>query len=133
MRFVVFILCMCSWLFVKGQEKDAPSPLQIGVGMTANSYIGDLNFQSNAGFRAYPGINFSLQFDRKKPLNLLINTGFARFIEQNAAFSKLGEGEYQPNAYVETSFFYLDLRLKYFFFPQNSIRPFLAAGLGFLS
>lgn len=133
MRLAVFMLLMSSWLFSRAQEKDAPSPLQIGVGMTANTYFGDLNFQTNAGYRAYPGINFSLQFDRQKPFNLLLNTGFARFLDQNGDFSQLREGEYQPNVFVETSFFYLDFRLKYFFFPRNSIRPFLAAGLGFLS
>ena len=133
MRLAVFILCMSSWLFSKGQDKAAPSPLQIGIGMTANTYLGDLNFQTDVTYRAYPGINFSLQFDRQKPLNVLLNTGFARFVEQNGDFSQLGEGEYRPNVFVETSFFYLDLRLKYFFFPRNTVRPFLAAGLGFLS
>lgn len=135
MRSLAFLLCMIcgSALSVFGQDTAKAAPLQLGVGLTANSYLGDLNYRDDSPLRAYPGINFSLQFDNKKAFGLQVNSGFARITEQNDAAALDGVGEYNPNRFVQTSFFYLDLRLRRYFLRKQKIKPFLAAGIGFVS
>lgn len=135
MRSLAILLHVFLGAFVlsNAQNPQKSSPLQIGVGLSANTYTGDLNYQDNIPLRAYPGINFSLQFDTKKRLGFQVNSGFARFTEQKDNFALQGQGEYQPNIFVRTNFFYFDVRLRYFFFHQRKVRPFLTAGFGFLS
>lgn len=135
MRPLAILLSVFLGTFVisHAQSPQKGSPLQIGVGLSANAYNGDLNYQESIPIRAYPGINFSLQFDSKKRLGFQINSGYARFTEQKDNFSLQGQGEYHPNIFVRTNFFYLDTRLRYFFFHKRKVRPFVAVGLGFIS
>lgn len=135
MRPLAILLCVLFWdsIPVSGQDSQTGAPLQIGIGLSANAYSGDLNYRDNTPVRAYPGINFSLQFENKKPLSFQLNSGFARFTEQKDLLALEGQGEYQPNIFVQTGFFYLDARLRYFFYHKRKIRPFLGAGVGFLS
>ena len=124
MRSLAILLYVILGAFVlsSAQNPQKSSPLQIGVGLSANAYTGDLNYQENIPLRAYPGINFSLQFDTKKRVGFQVNSGFARFTEQKDNFALQGQGEYQPNIFVRTNFFYLDARLRYFFFHQRNVR-----------
>lgn len=135
MRSFAILLSLLLGIYGKvlAQNPDKGSPLQIGIGLSANAYSGDLNYQERIPLRAYPGINFSLQFDNKKRLGFQVNSGFARFTEQKDNFSLPGQGEFQPNIFVRTNFFYVDLRLRHFFYHRRKVRPFLAAGVGFIS
>ena len=107
-------------------------PLKLGISLVGFSYSGDLIEEGDQFRRFYPGSNFSIQFNGKKSLQLQVNTGFGRFTEQ-ADFPIIPTNtEVIPNDFVETSLFYIDLRAKYWFLKEQSIRPFIGFGLGML-
>ena len=115
------------------QSEGTGAPLQIGLGMVGHSYIGDLTEKEVGLMRFYPGGNISLQFNGKKPLKFQLNAGYGQFTEQSDAGKQIEIDGVIPNNYVQTSFFYTELRLKFFFRNRKRIRPYLSAGAGMFS
>lgn len=100
--------------------------------MSGSMYIGDLTDDETMFHRIYPGANISLQSEGYRNLRAQLNAGFGRFSEQyDTEPPELPKGIFPVN-FVETSFFYGDLRLKYRFFKRKQIQPFISAGAGFL-
>lgn len=118
---------------VLGQPSRKPErPLQVALGMTAFTYVGDLSTDNSGIYRFHPGINLGLQLDGPKSLQVQFNLTMGRFWDQ------LEDGPVQSaevrrvNRFVETRFFGGDLRLKYRFFKNSRLQPFVAAGAGLL-
>jgi LysM repeat protein len=107
-------------------------PLKVGLGMSGIMYYGDLSDDGTLFHRIYPGANLSIQSEGKRNLRMQLNAGFGRFAEQYD-FDKpsLPEGVFPVN-FVETSFFYGDLRLKYRLLKKRRVQPYLSAGAGFM-
>ena len=106
--------------------------LKIGFGMHAISYRGDLSDPNIPIQRYYPGANMSIQLEGPKRLKLQLNTGFGKFAEQYDDVIPSTNPEVRPNTFVETSFYYSDLRLKYRFAIKPWFQPYLTAGAGIL-
>ncbi|MDX2248587.1 MAG: outer membrane beta-barrel protein [Bacteroidia bacterium] len=117
---------LCSFSLT-AQSKSAKNPLQVGLGLTGIAYIGDLSSRVTQFQRVHPGGNLSLQTETSRPLGLQVNGGFGKFVEQIE--SQTGT---PANTFVETRFFYGDLRLRYRFWVNKKFRPYLAAGAGVL-
>lgn len=111
-------------------QAPAPKPLRLGLGLLATGYSGDLNTGSSPFERFYPGAALSLQFASEKLLSPQLNGGFGKFIAQDRDLSAV-DGV-QPNTFVQTPFFFVDLRLKARFLRQKAIHPYLSAGIGML-
>lgn len=128
---LTFICCLlflnCS--FAQGKSYTAI----LGVGMLNSSYIGDLNYTEKSYFRAYPGICFSGQFEGKSHLQVQLNIGAGKFVEQYDNVRIHPYGEIIPNNFVNTSFLYGDLRFKYRFIRKKSFQPYVSAGVGAFS
>ncbi|GAB4427453.1 MAG: hypothetical protein OHK0039_45790 [Bacteroidia bacterium] len=118
---------LCLW----GQQADPP-PLQIGLGLAGYAYTGDLTYGETDFVRAYPGGNISVQFDGSKALQIQLNAGYGRFVEQLDGPAADPVDGIAPNTFVETSFFYTDLRLRLRFFRAYPLQPYLSAGMGML-
>lgn len=100
--------------------------------MSGSMYIGDLTDDETMFHRINPGLNISLQSEGYRNLRGQLNAGFGRFSDQyDSDPPELPKGIFPVN-FVETSFFYGDLRLKYRLFKKRSIQPFVSAGAGFL-
>ncbi len=107
-------------------------PLKVGLSMSGTMYIGDLTDKETMFHRVYPGSNISLQSEGYRNLRAQLNAGFGRFSEQyDSEPPELPKGIFPVN-FVETSFFYGDLRLKYRLLKRREIQPFVSAGAGFL-
>lgn len=109
-----------------------PAPVQIGFALTANAYTGDYNEPATAFQRVYPGGHFSLQKENGQALRVALTGGFGTFAGQyEGSFPPLPPGVTPPR-FVETRFFYGDLRLSYRFFAQKKWQPYLSAGAGLI-
>ena len=122
---------ICAFLLpVMSSAQPAPKPLQVGIGLMGASYIGDLTEESIYLRRIYPGGNIAIQFDGKAFLQPQFNVGFGKFAEQSDFLLPEATPEATPNRFVETSFFYTDLRMRGRFFRRRAIQPVLGAGVG---
>jgi hypothetical protein len=125
--FWLILFCLCSQLFA--QEPKPKYPLQVGFGLTGIAYVGDLTNTTTQFQRINPGGNLSLQLVTPRILDLQVNAGFGKFSEQVDD----GGGVVEPaNSFVETSFFYGDLRVKLRFRHRKQIQPYLSTGAGLL-
>lgn len=127
---VHIILFLLAPVLLMGQKGGIP--LKLGFGLSGFTYTGDFTEEDGNIQRYSPGGNFSLQFSGRKSLQFQLNTGFGRFTEQNDGPVFPSSGEIVPNDFVETSFFYTDIRLRYLFLKKLPVRPFFGAGLGLL-
>lgn len=114
------------------QGQQAPPSLQIGAGLTGYSYAGDFTVGEADYRRVYPGANLSLQFLGKRPLQLQVQVGFGKILEQQDKPNLFLPSEVKPNSFFQTSLFSTELRLRYRFFHRRRIQPFLGAGIGML-
>lgn len=127
----------CSFAFSSYSQGDSLSSgryFQLGLGLTASSYIGDFTRDIADLYRIHPGANLSMQTTGPASIQLQANAGFGKFTEQMDGkapwFSS--DANAAPNRFVETSFYYADLRLKYRFLRHKRIQPYLALGAGVL-
>jgi Outer membrane protein beta-barrel domain len=111
-------------------SQPAQKPLRLGLGLLATSYIGDLNSHGGAWERFSPGASLSLQFDSDHLLSPQLNAGFGKFVSQDRTLQAV-DGV-QPNTFVQTTFFFVDLRLKARFLREMPVHPYLSAGVGLL-
>ena len=107
-------------------------PLKLGFGLAGFTYTGDFTEENGNIQRYSPGGNVSLQFAGRKSLQFQLNAGFGKFTEQNDGPVFIPMGDIVPNDFVETSFFYTDIRLRYIFLRNLPVRPFLGVGTGLL-
>mgnify|MGYP006267489001 CR=1 FL=1 len=112
-------------------------PLQVGVGLASHRYQGDLTHQEDNPWRMYPGLSVSLQFESTRRLQVALEGGFGKFIEQVDRLSGFpphgpANGMVQPNRFVETNFFYTELRLRLRILKQGPWQPYLGTGAGLL-
>lgn len=126
-----FILCL---LFVPtlllGQSE---RQVKIGFGLDGISYVGDLSDPNQTIHRIYPGANLSIQLEGPKRLKIQLNGGFGKFSEQYDDVKPSTSPGVTVNTFVETSFYYGDLRLKYRFPISKHFHPYLTVGAGVLS
>ncbi|MEM6263175.1 MAG: LysM peptidoglycan-binding domain-containing protein [Bacteroidota bacterium] len=116
----------------RGLGQTQRKALQIGLGMGGNVYVGDLSDASTFLHRVYPGGNISLQADGNRRIRGQVNAGFGTIAEQfDEEIPPTPDGLF-PVQFIETSFFYLDGRLRFFPLPQSRFQPFVGAGAGFL-
>lgn len=111
-------------------QAPAPKPLRLGIGLMATGYAGDLTVNSSPFERFSAGASLSLQFASEKLISPQLNGGFGKFSAQDRDIAAV-EG-IQPNTFVETPFFFVDLRLKARFLRQTSFNPYLSIGIGML-
>lgn len=107
--------------------------LKLGLGLHGIAYRGDLSDPAEPLPRIYPGGNLSIQIEGPSRLKGQLNAGFGKFAEQYDVFLPASQANIEPNRFVETSFFYGDLRLKYRFPLSKRFHPFLTAGAGVLA
>jgi hypothetical protein len=106
------------------------NPLRLGLGLMGASYVGDLNTSGGAWERFSPGACLSLQFATPKLLSPQLNAGFGSFVAQDR--NLVAVDGVQPNTFVQTPFFFVDLRLKARFLREAAFHPYLSAGVGLL-
>jgi hypothetical protein len=128
-KLVGFAMMLC-WVTSLLAQQGPQSPLRLGLGLQGTTYVGDLNTDGTAWHRFSPGASLSLQFASKKLLSPQLNAGFGRIVAQDRSLEPV-EG-IQPNTFVQTPFFFLDLRLKARFLREAPIHPYLSAGVGML-
>ncbi|MDP5172788.1 MAG: porin family protein [Bacteroidia bacterium] len=131
-HFALLISCLSIVGYGELCAQDAP-PVRLGIGYTGTAYRGDFTAESGAIWRAEPGINFSVDVDKQKPLRLQLNIGTGGFTEQADSPLPLAPEGINPNTFVRTTFFYTDLKLVYRFFVQQPVRPYLGVGAGLFS
>jgi len=135
-KFFIFpaLLCMGIFLLVKGMHAQNPapaqSPLRLGFGISGTAYQGDLTTHNDRFYRFNPGFNASLQFASQKLITPQVNVGFGKFTAQDRDIAAV-DG-IQPNTFVETNFFNVDLRLKVRFFRKHMVNPYGSIGIGLL-
>ncbi|MEM7659366.1 MAG: hypothetical protein AAF399_24815 [Bacteroidota bacterium] len=131
MRRIPLFLVSCLLIFsnasLLGQNQATPPPLQLGLGWWGYNYLGDLSEEQRWGDRAYPGIRLSLQFDGKKALQFQFNVGYGRIVDQTDA-PPIVQQDAISNTYVETPFFFTDVRIRWFFLRFHRIESFVSAG-----
>ena len=131
-RISFFLLLGLSSLMI-ARAQSGRSQLKLGIGLDGISYVGDLTDPDQAIHRIYPGANLSIQLEGPKRLKVQLNAGFGKFAEQYDVVKPSTDPNIRVNTFVETSFWYSDLRLKYRFPMTYRFHPFLTAGAGVLS
>lgn len=129
---ILSVLLCGSALAQSASTRPAPqqAPLRLGLGLFGAALTGDINNNGEEFYRFYPGVNVSLQFANKKLISPQLMAGFGKFVAQNR---DLGEVEgISPNTFVETPFFFADVRIKARFLRQKGFQPYVSAGLGLL-
>lgn len=106
--------------------------LKLGLGLMTTMYQGDMSMDESGSFRVYPGVNLSIQSQRVRRIQLQLNAGFGHFADQYDNGVPAAPEGVQPVSFVETSFFYGDLRLRLTPFPWHRVRPYASVGAGFL-
>lgn len=113
------------------RKKKTTTTLRVGLGLMAAAYSGDLNYNGEKFYRFYPGFNAFLQFGKNKLITPQLNMGYGKFVAQNRTLESVSG--YTINKYVETSFFYADLRLKVKFLRKKRFNPYGSIGPELLS
>lgn len=128
----VFILLLCLSGFGFAQTGEGPvAKLRLGVGMIGTAYSGDLNQENRVMTRFNPGMNISMQFANEKLISPQLNAAAGKFVAQNRDL--LPVPGYDVHKFVETTFFYIDLRMKVKFLKRKKVNPFTSIGLGLLN
>ncbi len=130
-QFLTSLLLVAGISFLQAQ--DGPPPLRIGVGMMGISYAGDLTVDDGSFQRFSPGGHLAVQFAGAKKLRPALIAGYGGFREQIDVFPGSVPAGIEPNTFVETSFFFADFRLQYYFLQNARVSPYLAAGVGMFS
>ncbi|MFK7968984.1 MAG: LysM peptidoglycan-binding domain-containing protein [Bacteroidia bacterium] len=130
LTFVLLALVVTPTSFLSGQS--GTRNLRLGFGLMTTMYEGDLSADESGTVRIYPGANFSIQSQRIRRIQLQLNAGFGRFADQYDGEMPAAPVGVVPVSFVETSYFYGDLRLKFTPFPWHKIRPYGSIGAGFL-
>jgi hypothetical protein len=128
-RLLTVLFCLLGFVAAHAQGPDQ-RPLRLGLGLVGATYLGDLTTQGGGFNRFSPGASLSLQFASERLLSPQINAGFAKVVAQDRTLPAV-EGV-QPNTFVQTPFFFVDLRLKARFLRQTPFHPYLSAGIGML-
>ncbi len=124
---IVLLLMLAVNLSAQGPS---PKPLRLGIGLLAAGYAGDLTVNSHPFERFSAGASLSLQFASEKLISPQLNGGFGKFSAQDRDIAAV-EGV-QPNTFVETPFFFVDLRIKARFLRETGFNPYISAGIGML-
>lgn len=111
-------------------QDQARWPLEVGFNFSGISYTGDYSDGASSLSRVYPGANLSLQSSFPRALKLQMNAGFGKFAEQYDTRSPNIPPGVEIPSFIETSFIYGDLRLKFHFFHTRNFQPYLSAGAG---
>lgn len=128
---LIFLLVLGAAAVSAQQVERSIKPLRIGLGLMGAGYAGDLNYKGEQFYRFYPGFNLSFEFHGKALIKPQLQAGYGKFVSQNRSLEPI-QG-YRVSKYVETSFFFLDFRLKARFFRKTAFNPYLSAGIGMLN
>jgi opacity protein-like surface antigen len=128
-KIVTIALLLITCMLVHAQQP-VQKPLRLGIGLMGATYVGDLNANGGSFERFSPGAGLSLQFASEHLLSPQLNAGFGKFMAQDRELTAV-EGV-QPNTFVQTPFFFVDLRLKAKFLREAFLHPYLSAGVGLL-
>jgi len=128
---VLLLVCLLATQ-LRAQERGGIPPLKIGLGMMGFAYVGDMTDDENRFHRVYPGGSFSLQFEGKSFIQPQLNAGLGKFVaESERVYTGLSDG-ILPNDFVETSFFFFDLRVRLRFLRKKRVQPYVSVGGGIL-
>lgn len=103
---------------------------QIGIGFSANTYIGDLNANETL-HRFYPGLHLSLAFENQKLIAPAFHLFIGKFIAQTRNLPPVDN--IQPNTFVKTHFINADLLIRIRPMYKKPVYPSIATGLGILN
>ena len=102
-------------------------PFSVGVGLAATWYSGDLRTNS-----PYAGLHAAVWIQGRKRVQPGFQIGLGSFAAEDRSLP-MQQG-IQPNTFVQTSFWYGDLRLRLRFRREShAIRPYLCFGWGILT
>ncbi len=129
---LIALLCLSLLPVLSYTQHKAERPLKLGFGLSGFGYLGDFANGSQRLQRVYPGANLSIHMDGPSKLQLQLHLGFGKFSAQYEADTPpVNGGEATPNTFVETPFYYSDLRLRYRFL-KGKWQPYVAVGAGVL-
>ena len=132
MRRLIAVLIFTCFIICLQAQTELRWPAQAGFSFSGISYTGDYSDGASALSRVYPGANFSIQSSNPRPLKLQLNAGFGKFAEQYDTDSPNIPPGVEIPTFIETSFIYGDLRLRYHFFNNKNFQPYLSAGAGIM-
>lgn len=108
--------------------------LELGLGMSAIGYSGDLSNGYEAWTRFGSGFSISAQFVSYKVVRPQISiTAGSVPIERSNDLSSDSLGKIVPADFMQTRTLMIDLRIMAYPFPSAKIQPFLGPGIGILS
>ncbi|RMG18118.1 MAG: hypothetical protein D6730_23205 [Bacteroidetes bacterium] len=113
----------------KCQQK-VQRPLKLSVGLAGYSYLGDFSDGRSTLRPIEAGAGFGMLLDGPSRLKIQAHAGFGKFAAQAVNNDKPGRPVVQ-NTFVETPFFYADLRLRYHL-ELGKWEPFVSIGAGVL-
>ncbi len=125
---------MCGTLSAQGSTILRKNSLQLGLGMTATNYRGELTDKYYAFNRFYSGLNVSLQGEGKNRIHGQFNLGVGNFAEQSSLsvpYIYVADS-IRPNRFVMTSFIYGDVRIKANLLTYRRLNSYTSVGGGFL-
>jgi len=100
--------------------------------MAGYYYVGDFTDAETSLNRVYPGANIALQFDGKASVQFQLNVGFGQIMEQYDYNPPTPVAGVRNNDFIETTFFYMDARLRYRFLKRYKVQPYVGTGAGIL-
>ncbi|TAE55075.1 MAG: hypothetical protein EAZ89_06060, partial [Bacteroidetes bacterium] len=130
-RLCVLLMLMLPAL-LPAQDSLKRTPLQVGLGFSAFSYVGDLSDPGLGYQRVYPGGEISLQPGNQKALRVQFHAGFGKFADQYDGELPAAPVGVTPPTFVQTQVIHGDLRLSYRLFPRAILQPYVSAGAGLL-
>ncbi len=124
MRF--FILLLLSIPFAASAQ--LPDKF-VHFGIAMNSYKGDMGtYDKYTG-----GMQFGVQFNKKKRLNGAFNLGFGSITDDDPSIESSGlAGATEPNTYFKTNFVYLNYDLHLNIIKKQNLVVYISQGIGFM-
>lgn len=119
------------WFPTLVQAQSSREGVEVGLSLSGISYLGDFSEGEGAFRRFHPGLDIALQQRHDRPLQFQFHGGFGKFADQFEGSWPQVNGV-DPVNFVETSFFYGDLRLAFRPLPQKRVQPFVALGAGLM-
>ena len=108
--------------------------MDLGVGISGNVYVGDLNYKFYNIRNVYPGVTISTRFSRKDHFYSAFNLSYTSLSEQLHDGEQLvvNGPDYKASPFFSTKIYSLDYRLQYILLKKPNFSPYFKAGIGLM-
>ncbi len=123
-KWMMFFLFLALISTAIGQDTTIVKPIKLGFSLLGASYQGELINDNSFLSRFNPGMSFSMEIASPSHFHFQIEAGSSKFTEQ------LANQNLQENTFIETSFIFGEISVRYRIIGHSRFQPYVGLGSG---